>query len=180
MSRRTRTAAVLLSSAALLGAGAPAGALAHGHGRDGQHAKWHGKRGHDRGLGRIADELGVTKAQLKTALKTVAEQQKAAAKPASFKELLAKQLGVTTDQLKAAATAAKGADSKAAWLAAFANALGVDTAKVTAAFDAARAEQKTQYRAARDAWVSALAQQLGVSTDKVAAAFERKHGARHH
>jgi hypothetical protein len=180
MSRRTSTTAVLLSSAALLGAGAPAGALAHGDGhKRGGHHGWHGKRGHDRGLGRIARELGVTKAQLKSALKTVAEQQKAAAKPPSFKDLLAKQLGVTTDQVKSAAVAAKGADSKDEWLAAFAGALGTDTAKVTAAFDAARTELKTQRQAARDAWVNALAQQLGVAPEKVAAAFERKHHAKH-
>jgi hypothetical protein len=108
MSRRTRTMAVVLSSAALLGAGAPAGALAHGGGHhDGSHdAK---SRGHDPGLGRVAASLGVTKAQLKAALKTVGEQQKAAAKPASskaaheaFVAALAQQLGVPADKVAAA------------------------------------------------------------------------------
>ncbi len=181
MYRRTRTIAAVLSSAALLGAGAPAGALAHGgdHGRHGDRHGWHGKRGHDRGLGRIARELGVTKDQLRSALKAASEQQKAAAKPPSFKELLAQHLGVTTDQVKAAAEAAKGADSKDAWLAAFANALGKDTATVTAAFDAARTDLKAQFKAAHDAFINAVAQQLGLPADKVAAAFERKHGKRH-
>jgi 2-hydroxychromene-2-carboxylate isomerase len=173
--------AVVLSSAALIGAGAPAGALAHGgHDRGGHHrAGWHGKRGHDRGLGRLAHELGVTKAQLKAALKTVAEQQKTAARPPSFKDLLAKQLGLTTDQVKAAAETAKssGADTKDEWLAAFANALGVDVPTLTAAFDAARTEQKAQIEAACDAFVNALAQQLGVPAEKVAA---RKQRAKHH
>jgi hypothetical protein len=172
--------AAVLSSAALLGAGAPAGAVAHGdHGHRHGGAGWHGKRGHDRGLGRIARELGVTKDQLKSALKAAAEQQKSAAKPASFKELLATRLGVTADQVESAADAAQGADSKEAWLAAFANALGVDTATVTAAFDAARADRKAQFQAAHDAFINAVAQQLGLPAEKVAAALERKHGKRH-
>ena len=176
--------AVLFSGAALLGAGAPAGALAHGDGghKRGGHHGWHGKRGHDRGLARIARELGVTKAQLKSALKTVAEQQKGAAEPASFKALLAKNLGVTTDQVKTAAQAAKAADAdtKDEWIAAFANALGADAAKVTSALDATRTERKAQFKAAHDAFITALAQQLGVPAKKVAAAFERKHRSKHH
>jgi hypothetical protein len=178
---RTRTIAAVLSSAALLGAGAPAGALAHGgdHGRHGGHHGWHGKRGHDRGLGRVARELGVTKTQLRSALKAAFEQQRSAARPPSFKDLLAQRLGVSTDQLKAAAKAAKGAESKDAWLAAFAGALGKDPAAVTAAFDAARADLKAQRKAAHDAFINAVAQQLGVPAEKVAAAFERKHGKRH-
>lgn len=173
--------AVLLSSAALVGAGAPAGALAHGDGhKHGGHAGWHGKRGHDRGLGRIARELGVTKAQLRSALKAAYEQQKAAAKPPSFKDLLAQHLGVTAAQVKSAAEAAKGADSEEAWLAAFANALGKDATTVTTAFDAARADRKAQLEAAREAFINTVAQQLGVPAAKVAAAFEHKHGKRHH
>jgi hypothetical protein len=176
--------AAVLSSAALLGAGAPAGALAHGddgHKHGGVGAGWHGKRGYDRGLGRIARELGVTKDQLRSALKAAAEQQQSAAKPASFKDLLATHLGVTADQVEAAADAAKasGADSKDELVAAFADALGVDAATVTAAFDAARADRQAQCKAAHDAFINAVAQQLGLPAEKVAAAFERKHGQRH-
>lgn len=186
MSRRTRTAAVLLSGAALLGGGIPSAAQAngdHGDKRGGQHAKSHGKRhhGHNRGLARTASELGVTKEQLRTALKTVAEQQKSAAKPASFKDLLAKQFGVTADQVKTAFDQAKAgdADTKDEFVAAFASALGVDPATVPAAFDAARTEQKAQRKAARDAFVAALATQLNVPQEKVAAAFDHNCRPKH-
>src|SRR5262245_5581185 len=107
MSRRTRTMAVLLSSAALAGAGSPGLAQAHGDrdgkrgGHHGQHFKGKHHRG-DRGLRRTAAELGVSKDQLRAALKAVAAQQRAAAKPPSYKALVAQQLGVTVDQLKAA------------------------------------------------------------------------------
>src|SRR4051812_29584992 len=101
MSRRTSTAAVLLSSAALF-AGAPATALAH-HGHDGRRGEHHGFRHHHGdGLARTAHELGVTREQLRTALHNVVEQQKAASRPPSFRDLLASKLGVTTDKLKAA------------------------------------------------------------------------------
>src|SRR3954454_13120273 len=100
MSRRTSTAAVLLSSATLF-AGAPATALAH-HGHDGRRGEHHGFRHHGDGLARTAHALGVTEEQLRTALKAVAEQQRAAARPPSYTELLASKLGVTTDKLKAA------------------------------------------------------------------------------
>ncbi len=89
MSRRTSTVAVLLSSAALF-SGAPATALAHNghHGGRGEH---HGFRHHHGdGLARTAQELGVTKEQLKSALKAVKDQQRAAARPPSFKDLLAR------------------------------------------------------------------------------------------
>jgi len=182
MSRRTRTAAILLSGAALLGGGVASAAEATGdHG--GQHAKWHGKRhhGHHNGLGRTARELGVTKGQLRTALKAVAAQQQSAAKPATFKELLAKQLGVTADQVKAASKQAKasGAKTRDAYFAAFATALGVDPAKVQPAFKAARTERKAQKKAKRDAFVAALAQQLNVPQEKVAAAFDSKCRPKH-
>src|SRR4051795_12546322 len=133
MSRRTSTAAVLLSSATLF-AGAPATALAH-HGHHGGRGEHHGFRHHHGdGLARTADELGVTKEQLKTALKAVAAQQQAAVKPPSYTELLASKLDVTTAQLKSAFEQAKasGAQSKDAFLAAFASALGTDTAHVSA------------------------------------------------
>ena len=80
MSRRTRTMAVLLSSAALAGSG-PSLAQAHDGGRGDKHGGHHGHhwRGHhDRGLARTAAKLGVTKDQLKTAMKAVREQQQAA------------------------------------------------------------------------------------------------------
>jgi len=103
MLHRTRTLAVLLSSAALAGAGAPAAAEAHHGGGDHHGAGHHGfRRGHDRGLARTAAQLGVTQDQLKAALKTVADQQKAAAAPPSLESLVASQLGVTEDQLKTA------------------------------------------------------------------------------
>jgi hypothetical protein len=186
MSRRTRTAAVLLYGAALLGAGVPSAAQAngdHGDKRGGQNAKHHGKRhhGHNRGLARTASELGVTKEQLRTALKAVAEQQKAAAKPPSFKELLATQFGKTPDQVKAAFQQARAgdADTKDAFVAAFATALGVDPATVPTAFDAARTEQKAQRKAKRDAFVAALATQLNVAPEKVAAAFDSNCRPKH-
>src|SRR4051812_31148252 len=119
MSRRTSTAAVLLSSAALC-AGAPGTALAH-HGHDGRRGEHHGFRHHHGdGLARTAHALGVTKAQLRSALKAVAEQQRAAAKPPSFKALLASKLGVSTDKLEAAFAQARasGADTKDEFLAA--------------------------------------------------------------
>ena len=146
MSRRSRTMAVLLSSAAFAGAGTPGLAQAHGGDRDGKRGghhghNWKGKhhRG-DRGLARTAAELGVTKEQLKTALKAVAAQQQAARRsPPSYKELVAQQLGVTTDQLKAAFQQARqSAQSHEEFKQAFAAALGKDAATVEAAFKTAR------------------------------------------
>src|SRR4051812_9606247 len=174
MFRCTSTAAVLLSSAALF-AGAPATALAH-HGDRGAH---HGFRyHHGDGLARTAHELGVTKEQLRSALKAVAEQQRAAAKPPSFTELFASKLGVSTDKLKAAYEQARasGADTRDEFLAAFASALSTDTAHVTAAMDAARSERKAQWKAAREAFVNALAAQLNVPAEKVEAAFDHRCG----
>src|SRR3954468_15981971 len=180
MSRRSSTTAVLLSSAALF-TGAPATALAH----HGHHGGW-GHHGHhhrgDRGLARTAQELGVTKEQLRDALKAVAEQQKAAARPPSYKELLASKLDVSTDQLKSAFEQARasGADTKDEFLAAFASALNTDSAHVTAAMEAARTEQKAQWKAAREAFITTLADELNVPVEKVEAAFDHGCGFRHH
>ena len=181
MSRRTSTVAVLLSSAALF-SGAPATALAHNghHGGRGEH---HGFRHHHGdGLARTAQELGVTKEQLKSALKAVKDQQQAAARPPSFKDLLATKLSVTDDQLKAAYQQARssGAQSKDAFLAAFASALGTDSAHVTAAMDSARADAKAQWEAKRQAFINALAAQLNVDPAKVDAAFDKGCGFKHH
>ena len=178
MSRRTSTAAVLLSSAALF-TSAPATALAH----HGHHGGWGHHHHHgDRGLARTAQELGVTKAQLRDALKAVAAQQRAAARPPSFKELLASKLDVTTDQLKSAYEQARasGADTKEEFLAAFASALNTDSAHVTAAMEAARADQKAAWKAKREAFVNALAAELNVDPAKVDAAFSRSCGFKHH
>jgi hypothetical protein len=179
--------AVLLSSAAFAGAGTPGLAQAHGGDRDGKRGNHHGHhwkgkhhRG-DRGLARTAAELGVTKEQLKTALRAVAAQQQAAAKPPSFKDVLAQQLGVTTDQLKAAFQQARAtAQSKDQFKAAFAAALNKDVATVDAAFKSARDAQKAAWKAKRDAFVQALAAQLGVPVEKVDAAFDRGCGFKRH
>jgi hypothetical protein len=183
MSRRTSTAAVLLSSAALF-TGAPATALAH-HGHDGRHGAHHGMRHHHHhggGLARTAHELGVTKQQLRTALKAVAEQQRAASRPPSFMDLFASQLGTTTDKVKAAFKQAResGAHSKDEFLAAFASALGTDSTHVMDAMKAARSEQKAQWKAAREAFINALADQLNLPADTVAAAFNHRCGFKHH
>jgi predicted DsbA family dithiol-disulfide isomerase len=171
--------AVLLSGAALASAGAPAGALAH-NGRGDNHGGQHAFGHHDRGLARAASELGVTKAQLSAALQTVAAQEKSAAKPASFKTLVAQQLQVTPDQLNAAFTQARtAAQSKDGFVQAVATALQVDPAHVTSALTAARTQQQAERKAARDAFDAALAQQLNVPADKVAAAFGGNCGARH-
>jgi hypothetical protein len=182
MSRRTRTTAILLSSAALIGAGVPAGAQAHNDHKRGshQHAK-HVKHGHhnDRGLARTARALGVSKQELRSALKAVAAERRAAAKPPSFKALFAQQLGVTVEQVKAAQREARKA-GRHGYFDAFAAALGTDKAGLKAAFDAARDAQKAQWRAKRDKFVTALAQKLGVSEDRVREAFDRHCGFRHH
>jgi hypothetical protein len=180
--------AVLLSSAALAGAGTPGLAQAHGD-RDGKRGGHHGQgfrgkhhRHHgDRGLARTAAKLGVTKDQLKTALKTVAAQQQAAAKPAAFKQLLANELGVTVDQLKAAMKQARSsAHSREQFKQAFASALGKDTATVETAFKNARDKQKAEFKARRDAFIAALAAQLGVPVEKVDAVFNSRCGFKHH
>ncbi|MDA0185357.1 hypothetical protein OJ997_33940 [Solirubrobacter phytolaccae] len=178
MSRRTRTAAVLLSSAALLGSGVPAQAHGGDRGDRGQHAgKRHGKG--DRGFARAARELGVSKEQLKTAVKAASEQQKAAGELPSYKAVVASKLGVTEDQLKTAFEQAKqSADSRDAFKAAFASALGKDVATVETAFKDAKTELKQQWQARYDAWVASVAQQLGKSPEEVKAAFESKRG--HH
>jgi hypothetical protein len=175
MSRRTRAAAVLLSGAALI-AGAPAGAQAHGDrdGKRGEHRSHHHHRG-------VARELGVTKEQLRTALKAVAEQQQSAPKPASLKELLAQQLQVTPDQVRAAFRQAKeNADTKEEFVQAFAAALQIDPARVQPAFEAAFKERKAQWKARRDAFFAALAQQLNRSPEQVEEAFDDRCGRKHH
>jgi Spy/CpxP family protein refolding chaperone len=91
MSRRTRTTAILLSGAALLGGGTATSAQAHhGHGdQRGMHAKhW---RGHHHGLGRAARELGVTKDQLKAAIEAARRQQASQPKPTTREEFKARK-----------------------------------------------------------------------------------------
>jgi hypothetical protein len=174
--------AVLLSSAAFAGAGTPGLAQAHGGDRDGKRGghhghNWKGKhhRG-DRGLARTAAELGVSKDQLKAALKAVRQQQAATPKP-SYKALVAQELGVTKDQLKAARKQARQtAGSREEFKQAFASALGKDVATVEAAYKAAREKLKAAWEARRDAFVQALAAQLGVSAEKVDEAFDHRCG----
>lgn len=185
MSRRTRTAAVLLSSAALLGSGVPAQAHGGDRGDRGGHhqGKRHGKG--DRGFARVARELGVSKEQLKSAVKAAAEQQKAAGELPSYKTVVASKLGATEEQLKAAFEQAKAtADSREEFKAAFASALGKDVATVEAAFKDARTELKQQRHARYDAFIASVAQQLGKAPAEVKAAFEHKRwghkGFRHH
>jgi hypothetical protein len=109
-------------------------------------------------------------------MNAVAAQQKAAAKAPSYKDLVAGQLNVTSDQLTAAMKTARGADGKADFTAALATALNVTPAQVTAAFDAARTQLKAQRKASYDAYVTALATQLGLAQDKVASALADSRG----
>jgi len=190
MSRRTRTMAMLLSSAAI--AGAPGVAQAHGggghghgerasHKHGGGHHGFRGERRFDRGLARTAEALGVTKDQLKAALKAVKEQQDAAAKPPSLKDLVAQQLGVTSDQLKAAFEQARQqSDSKDEFEQAFAAALGKDVATVEAAYKAAGDQLKAELKARRDAFIQALATQLNLPVEKVDAAFTKSCDFKRH
>ena len=174
---------MLLSSAALAGSG-PSLAQAHDGGRGDKHGGHHGHhwRGHhDRGLARTAAKLGVTKDQLKTAMKAVREQQQAASRPAAYKDLVAQQLGVTTDQLKTAyKTARENAQSKEQFEQAFAAALGKDTATVEAAFKAAGDQLKTELSNRRDAFITALAAQLNLPVEKVDEAFTKSCGFKSH
>jgi|tagenome__1003787_1003787.scaffolds.fasta_scaffold20946079_2 hypothetical protein len=99
MSRRTRTMAVLLSGAALVGGGTASTAQAHHHhGRGHHHHHW-GHKHHNR-LARIASELDVTKDQLKTALQAVKAQDPQSKD--AFVAALAQQLNVPEDKVAAA------------------------------------------------------------------------------
>ena len=100
MSRRTRTMAVLLSAGALVGGGTASTAQAHHHHGRGHHHHHHwGHKHHDR-LARIASELGVTKDQLKTALRAVKAQDPQSKD--AFVAALAQQLDVPEDKVSAA------------------------------------------------------------------------------
>lgn len=120
-----------------------------------------------------ARELGVTKSQLKTAVKAASEQQKAAGERPSYKAVVASKLGVAEDQLKAAR---ESTDCREGFKTAVASALGKDVATVEAAFKDARAEVKQQRRARYDAFIDSVAQQLGRSAEEVKAALETKRG----
>jgi hypothetical protein len=182
MSRRTKTLAVLLSSAALIGGGAAGVAQAHhGHGDRGGHS---GKRHHKhfKGFNRLASELGVTRAQLKAAFAAVADQRpdfKAVRE--QFWADFASGLGVSPETLQAAIQ--KVREEKAfkhhgdGFTEALAAELGVEPAKVTEAWQAATQAAKEKLAAQRNAWVAALAAQLGVDKEKVAAALHECGGA---
>ena len=98
MSRRTRTMAVLLSGAALVGGGTASTAQAHHHGRGHHHHHW-GHKHHNR-LAKLASELGVTKDQLKAALQAVKAQDPQSKD--AFVAALAQQLNVPEDKVAAA------------------------------------------------------------------------------
>jgi Spy/CpxP family protein refolding chaperone len=100
MSRRTRTMAVLLSAGALAGGGTASTAQAHHNGRGHHHHHW-GHKHHNR-LAKIANELGVTKDQLKTALQAVKAQDPQPQSKDAFVAALAQQLNVPEDKVAAA------------------------------------------------------------------------------
>jgi|SRR5215207_3990053 len=187
MSRRTRTFAVLLSSAALIGGGSAGVAQAH-HGHGDKRGEHHGKRhhGHFKRLGRLAAELGVTKDQLKAALAAVSDQKPDfKANREQFFADFAANLGVTPEQLKAAIQQVRDEKSfkhhgdRDDFTEALASALGVEPAKVTEAWNAAKEAAKARLAAQRDAWIGALAAQLGLPKEKVAAALQECGGAGH-
>ena len=99
MSRRTRTMAVLLSAGALVGGGTASTAQAHHHSRGHHHHHHWGHKHHNR-LARIANELDVTKDQLKTAIQAVKAQDPQSKD--AFMAALAQQLNVPQDKVEAA------------------------------------------------------------------------------
>ncbi len=184
MSRRTRTLAVVLSSAALLGGGTAGVAQAHHDrgDRGGHFGKRHQK--HFNRMGRLASELGVTREQLKAAFAAVADQRpdfKAVRE--QFWADFASGLGVSPETLKAAIQKVREEKSFKhdgdgnGFTEALATELGVEPAKVTEAWQAAKQKAKETLAAQRDAWVTALAAQLGVDKEKVAAALHQCGGA---
>jgi hypothetical protein len=88
--------AVLLSAGALVGGGTASTAQAHHH--HGHHHHW-GHKHHNR-LARIANELDVTKDQLKTAIQAVKAQDPQSKD--AFMAALAQQLNVPQDKVEAA------------------------------------------------------------------------------
>jgi hypothetical protein len=99
MSRRTRTMAVLLSGAALAGGGTVSTAQAHHHGGRGHHHHHWGHKHGDR-MAAVANELGVTKDQLKAAIQAVKAQDPQSKD--AFVAALAQQLSVPEDKVAAA------------------------------------------------------------------------------
>jgi predicted nucleic acid-binding protein len=100
MSRRTRTMAVLLSGAALVGGGTASTAQAHHHQGRGHHHHHHWGHKHHNRLAAAANELGVTKDQLKAAIKAVKAQDPQSKD--AFHAALAQQLNVSQDKVAAA------------------------------------------------------------------------------
>ena len=179
MSRRTRTLAVALSTAALFGGSTAGVAQAH-HGHHGfRHHGHHGMRHH--GMHGLADRLGVTQDQLKAAFQTASAQKPDfQANRQQFFADFASGLGVTTDQLKAALQQVREqahTGDKGDFAEGLASALNIDPAKVQPAWESAKDAFKARAKAQRDAWVAALASALGLPTEQVAAALQTCGGA---
>jgi len=196
---RIRKATVIVSAAALIGGGglsaaqAATGDAGSREARAGQHR---GGPMNSTQLARIASTLGVTTAQLRTALESArpAKPADGARGPEGIASELAAALGVDVAQVRAILDAnrparpargrrggrpARGArPSNTRLVAALASGLNVDTATVRAAFAKIEAAHRAEHTAREAAMYAAVASELGLSADAVKAAFEANRPAK--
>jgi len=201
MSPRIRKTAAIVSVAALLGGGGFSAAQA-ASGDGGSRPARSGAPTNSASLAKIASTLGVTTAQLKTAM--VANRP---AKPADgargtdgMATELAAALGVTVADVQEILTAnrparparpaagttatrpprggmgAKPGNTKL--IAALASGLNLDAATVKAAFTKIEAARKAEHTARDSAMYAAIASELGLGADAVKAAFAANRPAR--
>lgn len=187
ISRRSRTAAVLATAALVPVAAVGVGSAVAQTGdttSTAQRGAPVGARGHGPDIAKLAAKLGVTEAQLKSALDATRPTGKPPAgdRGAGMATGIAKALGVSTDKVTAILDAnrpAKPATRPAAGtkpdssrlVTALSAGLGIDKATVQAALDKQHAARKAEHTAREAVMATALAKQLNLDASTVQSAL---------
>ena len=187
MTIKTRKIAALISTAALMGGVGIATAA------DGASS---GKRGGPPKppIGKIATALGVSNAELRSALEANKPERPTGERPgpADFAADIAEKLGVETSAVTEILEANKPArpaqrpqrgtkppkPDHTKLIAALAEGLGIEQATVQSAFDELRTEHEAEHEARHQALYAAVAEALGKTTEEVQAAFEANRPAK--
>lgn len=197
MPRIRKTAAIVTAAALIGGGGLSAAQAATGDGgpRPGRSGQAGGPM-NGASLANIASALGVTTAQLRTALEAnrPAKPARSARGADGMASALAAALGVDVADVqeilaanrpprpsrgRSAGRPARGAKpSHAKLVAALARGLNLETATVKAAFTKIEAARKAEHTAREAAMYAAIASDLGLSADAVRTAFEANRPAR--
>ena len=187
MTIKTRKLAAVLSATALLGGVGIATAADGGSGKRGGPPKV--------AIAKIATALGVTNAELKSALEANRPERPANGErpgPEAFAADIAEALGVETSAVTPILEANKPArpatkpkkgsrppkPDHTALIAALAEGLSIDQSTVEAAFTQLEADRQAEHDARHTAMYTAVAEALGKTVDEVQAAFEANRPAK--